>query len=965
MSAPRASLQSFLSRYSFGGRGKSNGQHTHTRIKGKDSPGGTFRLEKENMDEFYEKYVDALQRGTTQHLTERQLNEDCPLLVDLDLRYPTDVKSRQHTPSHVLDCVMLYAETLCTLYDIPEGFEVPVVILEKPDVNCQAGVTKDGIHLVFGVSVTRAEQEVVRSRVISDLGDIWDDLPVTNTWSDIVDDAVTKGSSNWQVYGSCKPDHKAYAVTGVIYLVRRDSQWSYTNKTIESGTALERLSEVWPDTTLIQALHKISARYTGWPRAGVRPGAIVPAARARPASTHVKVQNERLDGVQYLALLKTGSAPPLDAERLDNLLETMYDSANGADHKLKEAHQYVMCLSETYYGPGSYTKWIRVGWALANTSRTLFLTWLKFTSQAPCRRTLAGADGQFDWSHIAELYALWDGFDTGRADGLSHRSIMYWAKEDAPEKYRDVRLQTIDHFILETVNSTACGNNQSGHTDDVLEFDLAMVLYHICKDQYVCASIRRDLWYEYDGGRWREIDSGGALRLKISKDMYGVYLTHIQQTLAQLMPLEASDERYDKYRARSAKLSSIAMILKKTTWKNNIMREAKELFYDKHFLERLDQNPYLLCFNNGVVDFTQKRFRPGQPDDYVSKTTHLDYAPFDATKHGDVSDELDEFLAQLFPDEQLRAYMWDHLASVLIGTNDNQTFNIYTGSGRNGKSKIVELMGRCLGDYKGTVPITLITQKRTSIGSTSPEIVQLMGVRYAVMQEPSKGDEINEGIMKEITGGDPLQGRALFKDTVTFIPQFKLVVCTNTLFDIKSNDDGTWRRIRLVDYVSKFLDNPYTDPRFPETEFPYQFQLNKRLEDKFERWAPVLASRLVARALETNGDVPDSAVVMASSDKYRQGQDYLACFVNSCIERQTGGRVKKTELYEHFRTWYITHCGRGIPKAHEVYEHMDRRFGPYCKKPGKGPGWHDVAIVYDEDDEGGDEMFEDGDPVGN
>ena len=51
-----------------------------------------------------------------------------------------------------------------------------------------------------------------------------------------------------------------------------------------------------------------------------------------------------------------------------------------------------------------------------------------------------------------------------------------------------------------------------------------------------------------------------------------------------------------------------------------------------------------------------------------------------------------------------------------------------------------------------------------------------MGVRYAVMQEPSKGEKINEGIMKEITGGDPIQGRALFKEAVTFIPQFKLFI---------------------------------------------------------------------------------------------------------------------------------------------------------------------------------------------
>ena len=115
--------------------------------------------------------------------------------------------------------------------------------------------------------------------------------------------------------------------------------------------------------------------------------------------------------------------------------------------------------------------------------------------------------------------------------------------------------------------------------------------------------------------------------------------------------------------------------------------------------------------------------------------------------------------------------MWDHLASTLIGENNDQTFNIYNGCGRNGKSKLVELMSLALGEYKETVPITLITQKRNSVGSTSSEVVALKGARYAVMQEPSKGDKLNEGIMKEITGGDPLQGRALFKDCVTFIPQ--------------------------------------------------------------------------------------------------------------------------------------------------------------------------------------------------
>ena len=134
--------------------------------------------------------------------------------------------------------------------------------------------------------------------------------------------------------------------------------------------------------------------------------------------------------------------------------------------------------------------------------------------------------------------------------------------------------------------------------------------------------------------------------------------------------------------------------------------------------------------------------------------------------------EIKDFMEKLFPNKNLRNYMWQHLASCLLGSNSNQTFNIYTGVGSNGKSVLVQIMGLMLGDYKGTVPISLITQKRLGIGGTSSEVAQLKGLRYAVMNEPSKGDVINEGIMKEITGGDPIQARELYKQSITFVPQF-------------------------------------------------------------------------------------------------------------------------------------------------------------------------------------------------
>jgi P4 family phage/plasmid primase-like protien len=426
--------------------------------------------------------------------------------------------------------------------------------------------------------------------------------------------------------------------------------------------------------------------------------------------------------------------------------------------------------------------------------------------------------------------------------------------------------------------------------------------------------------------------------------MHDIYMKKTQDSMEQLQKMDQTEDNYEVLRKRANKLADLCIYLKKTTWKNNIMREAKELFYDRDFVNKLDQNPYLLCFNNYVVDFKEKTWRNGQPDDYISKCTNIDFIPYNEIKGSDTESNINKFIDQLFPDENLKKYMWQHLASTLIGNNDNQTFNMYTGSGRNGKSKLVDLMSKTLGDYKATVPITLLTQKRNQIGSTSSEIVQLMGVRYAVMQEPSKGEKINEGIMKEITGGDPIQGRALFKESVTFIPQFKLVVCTNTLLDIKSNDDGTWRRIRVCDFMSKFLENPYEDEqKFPKEDYPYQYEMDKHIDEKFATWAPVLASMLVNITFEKLGSVTDCELVLASSEQYREGQDYLAEFCKDKIKKVPGSKLKKTELVEEFRQWYTTNYGKGVPKARELYDHMDKKYGKFKSH------WSNVAINYDEE----------------
>jgi phage/plasmid-associated DNA primase len=388
----------------------------------------------------------------------------------------------------------------------------------------------------------------------------------------------------------------------------------------------------------------------------------------------------------------------------------------------------------------------------------------------------------FDYNSISELYSQWKKFHRTNHDGIAvtRKSIMYWVRKENFEEYEKIKQTTIDYYLEKAFETGT-------------EYDIAQVLKQMYKDRYVCVSYdKKGIWYQFRNHRWNT-DKGLTLRAKISEELYNLLASKVEQLSKEIIEYQDDDERKTFLQKKMKIIGELSIKLKKTSDKDHIMREAAEIFYDGEFIRNMDTNKYLLCFNNGVVDFTSKVFREGYPEDYITKSTKINYTPYDDNKVEFIKtvNEIDIFMNKLFPIQDVNRYMRDHLASCLIGANKNQTFNVYHGSGSNGKSIIADLMSVTLGEYKGTVPITLVTDVRGKIGGTSDEVLKLKGVRYAVMQEPSKGVKLNEGIMKELTGGDPIQARGLYSESEIFEPQFSLVVCTNNLFDIESNDDGT------------------------------------------------------------------------------------------------------------------------------------------------------------------------------
>lgn len=899
---------------------------THTRIPNREFNvfGGSFHIPEEELPTFFQLYYDhVFVKKKLEHLTEKQNDISGPCLVDMDFRFDNTVSERQHSHEAIQDMIFLYLEELKELLVFEENKPFLICIMEKPTVirPTDEVVTKDGIHMVIGIEMDRILQIMLRDKIVEKLPEIWGHIPIVNTWDKVLDEGITKGTCNWQMYGSRKPGKDSYELSKIYEITfdECDGEFMMDEISVQSFDLSKQFA-------------KLSAQYKDHPKFAMNPKALDKYNRKGkeakkpkpPTKSKVKliVQHEDEDEDEDEDEENNGVIALEDItckEKLVKAMDNILKSLKTTEYSVREIHNYTQILPAKYYEPGSHLLNRQVAFALKHTDERLFLSWIMLRSKA----------SDFDYATIPDLYHKWKKhFNIKNEEGITKKSIMYWAKQDAYEEYIKVKKTTIDNYIEDAVTTG-------------MEYDCAVVLYHMFKDKYVCSSLHTKQWYVFKNHRW-VLDQGASLRLAISKDMYNLFQEKIDGCNNEIQQYE-HDERYEFVKKKMSNITSVSLKFKHTNDKNNIMREAMDLFFDKDFISNMDTNRYLMCFSNGVMDFKHKVFRDGYPQDYISKTTGIPYFPFDPTclKMKKTSEEIMVFMEQLFPVKELNTYMWNHLASCLIGVNLNQTFNVYRGSGSNGKSKLIDLMTHTLGQYKGTVPITLVTEKRNGIGGTSSEVIALKGVRYAVMQEPSKGAVINEGVMKELTGGDPIQARALYCESETFVPQFKLIACTNNLFEINSNDDGTWRRFRICDFMSKFVDEneAHTDST------PYIFPKDKDLEEKLVKWAPTFASMLVKIVLETQGFVQDCEIVKASTNKYRQGQDHLAAFVEEMVIRtnNTADRIRKTELTNEFKAWFSNAQGasRKMPKGVELYEYMDKKFGK-CRST----GWHGIKLLY-------------------
>jgi hypothetical protein len=244
-------------------------------------------------------------------------------------------------------------------------------------------------------------------------------------------------------------------------------------------------------------------------------------------------------------------------------LQTCRDSGTENDWNLIEIYEYTMGLPASYYGEGSYSKWVRVGIALKSVSNNAFFIWVAFSAQS----------STFDWN-IDALYSKWQTI-SNRENGLSVRSIMYWCRADAPEKYRDIRFKCADYMLdrvmggYEDIDEESKAIDRKGTTD----CDLAQVLHNLYRDTYKCVSITNNIWYKYEEPRWVKIDAGVNLRKAISTELRALYMKKANHFMHLRENLSADEDprKQKKITKFCDKLLSVCSRLGSTNDKKNIM----------------------------------------------------------------------------------------------------------------------------------------------------------------------------------------------------------------------------------------------------------------------------------------------------------------------------------------------------------------------------------------------------------
>jgi len=863
-----------------------------------------------------------------------------PLLIDLDFHYPKDkALVRRFNETHI--------KSFCN--EIMKAYEHFFDMSQYKDTNIRFFVTlrpqpydakekiKDGIHIVSPeATLSNDKWNVIRNYLLKQnvIEKVFGGTGYMNREDDVYDKSMGR-KQGWMFYGASKSETAAYQLTNVMIYDPESKTWDEEPKELYSPREL---------------LELMSVRYNVEDDINE----VVPGKKEEYNSLIENKYANTIQPIEQIQIIQEHN-DMIDDPRKSIVLAAIESILPKSEDDLNIIKQLVLeCLSQDR--ADNRDDWIRVGWCLHNMNQTdeMFDIWMEFSKKSP----------KFRENDISQLRRDWHHGMRKEGDGprLGIPSLHKWARDDNLERYKEIIDADIHEYIIRQTDAT--------------HYHVAMLMKKMFGPVYIASIDSRNTdWYHYDEllNMWRHISQGMQLKKKICLDVADkisdaakIVRQRDKNMKAEIKEKTNDDDNDDQetiYTKKFKKLIKMQGQLYTSGFNDSVMKMCSILLHEEDFANKLNLNPYLYGCVNGVLELRHKSahdkrehviFREGRPEDYVSflagrnhpETDPIRYIPYsDYVKAKDPRlQEIQDFFCKLFPREDLKKHVLKLLASCLEGMNREQLFYFFIGVGSNGKSKLITLMKLVFGDYQTSLQATVFTRKRPEAGAANPDIIAIKCRRFIYSQEPDHNEPLNTSRMKQMSGEDMIEARGLFKDQDKFKVMGKIFMLCNRLPGISTMDNGTWRRIRVIPFESRFEEPDHPDLL---AQRPNVYPRDNNLDEKLMTWREPFLSYLV-HLYETeyipNGLQPEPAVVKQESEKYKADYDSFAKFRMDRIRERsngynevTGEKVSIKEIAKCYKRWAdltntkrmeakeLEHrCEEGFGDSHgkKVYEHI-------------------------------------------
>lgn len=499
---------------------------------------------------------------------------------------------------------------------------------------------------------------------------------------------------------------------------------------------------------------------------------------------------------------------------------------------------------------------------------------------------------------FCNLLAFWTQKDAAQMDRIFRSSGLYrkkWDRRQSGTTYGSITINSAIERCTEVYNPKKHVSDEAITISMFSNGELSTApskIYDMTDtgnaqrffDEY-CSIIRysyyRKKWYYWNGKQWLVDDVGKV------KSLADNIINKIKREAAREQD-EDTQKALFKWATKTA--SSKA--------KESMIKECQHLEGIPVTPDEFDACPDYLNCQNGVVNLKNGEFLKHDPELMITKSCLAEY-----TTEGETVMWL-KFLNDItMGDKSLQEYIQRCVGYSLTGSNKEQCAYFLYGIGNNGKSTFLDTLADLFGGYAmNAQPDTIMIKKRDNGANT--DIARLKSARFVTVEEPTEGVRLNEGLLKQLTGGSKVTARHLYGEEFEYLPEFKIWCATNHKPVIRGTDIGIWRRIKLIPF----------NANIPKEKVDKNLRYKLRSEfPQILRWAVEGAIKWYAEGM------PESDVVKQAVAEYKNEMDLLASFIEEClrIDHENGTDLRAADLFQLYSKW---------AKANNEYEMTSKKF---------------------------------------